>query len=46
MHMMSKNDVSSDELGTLRRPRNPTVVLAANGEVQTNEESTGICLQS
>ena len=30
---------SSDELDTLRRSRNSTVVVTANGEVQTNEEA-------
>ena len=39
MLMMSKTDLSSDELDTLRRSRNPTVVLTANGEVHTNEEA-------
>ena len=39
MHMMSKKDFSSDELDTLRRSRNTTVVLTANGEVHTNEEA-------
>ena len=39
MHIMSKKDVSSDELYTLRRSRSPTVVLTAGGEVQTNEEA-------
>ena len=39
IHMTSKKDLSSDELGTLRRSRNPTVVLAFNGEVHTNEEA-------
>ena len=38
MHMMSKKDLRSDELDTLRISRNPTVVLTANGEVHTNEE--------
>ena len=37
MHMLSKKDCSSDELDTLRRSRNPTTVVTANGEVQTNE---------
>ena len=36
--MMSKKDLSSKERDTLRRSRNPTVVLTANGEVHTNEE--------
>ena len=39
MHMLSKKDLSSDELDTLRRSRNPTLVVTANGEVQTNEEA-------
>ena len=39
MHIMSKKDLSSDELYTLRRSRSPTVVLTAGGEVQTNEEA-------
>ena len=39
MHMMSEKDISSEELDTLRRSRNPTVVLTANGEVHTNEEA-------
>ena len=37
--MMSKEDFSSDELDTLRRSRNPAVVLTFNGEVRTNEEA-------
>ena len=39
MRMLSKKDLSSDELDTLRRSRNPITVVAANGEVQTNEEA-------
>ena len=38
MHMLSKKDLSSDELDTLRRSRNTTTVVTANGKVQTNEE--------
>ena len=38
-HILSKKDLSSEELETLRRLRNPTVVVTANGEVQTNEEA-------
>ena len=38
MHTLSKKDLSSDEMETLRRSRPPTVVVTANGEVQTNEE--------
>ena len=37
--MLSKKDLSSDEMDTLRRSRNPTTVVTANGEVQTNEEA-------
>ena len=39
MHMLSKKDLSSEELETLRRSRNPTAVVTANGEVQTNQET-------
>ena len=39
VHMLSKKDISSDEMDTLRRSRNPTTVVTANGEVQTNEEA-------
>ena len=39
MHMLTKMDLSSDELNTLRKSRSTTVVLTANGEVQTNEEA-------
>ena len=36
---MSKKDLSSDEWDALRRSRNSTVVLTANGEVHTNQEA-------
>ena len=39
MHMLSMKDSSSDEKDTLRRSRNPTTVVTANREVQTNEEA-------
>ena len=39
MHMLSNKDLSSDEMDTLRRSRNPTTVVTANGEVETNEEA-------
>ena len=39
MHVLSKKDLSSDEMETLRRSRSPTTVVTANGEVQTNEEA-------
>ena len=40
MHTMSKRELSSEVMGTVKRSRNPTVVLTANGEVQTYEEFT------
>ena len=39
MHMLSKKDLSSDQMDTLWRSRNPTTVVTANGEVHTNEEA-------
>ena len=39
MHMLGKRDLSSDEKDTVRRSRPPTVVITANGEVQTFEEA-------
>ena len=39
MHMLSKKDLSLDEMDTLRRSRKPTTVVTANGEVQRNEEA-------
>ena len=39
MHIVSKKGSSSDELDTLRRSRNPTVLLTATREVHTNEEA-------
>ena len=41
MHMVSKGDVSSAELETMRTSRrSPTTVMTANGEVQTRDEAT------
>ena len=40
MHMLSRKDLNSAELETIRVSRNSTKVLTANGEVQTNEEAT------
>ena len=40
MHMLSRTDLISAELDTVRKSRNPTTVITANGEVQTNEEAT------
>ena len=39
MHMVSKRDLNSAELVTMRTSRNPTTVMTANGEVQTREET-------
>ena len=38
MHMLSMKDLSSDEMETLRRSRDPRPVVTANGAVQTIEE--------
>ena len=40
MHMVSKTDLDSAELETMKTSRNPTTVMTANGEVQTKEEAT------
>ena len=40
MHMVSKKDLNSAELETMRTSSSPTVVMTANGEVQTREEAT------
>ena len=40
MHMVSKRDLDSAELETMRTSRSPTTVMTANGEVQTREEAT------
>ena len=40
MHVVSKKDLSSAELETVRTSRSPTTVMTANGEVQTREEAT------
>ena len=39
VHMMNKKELSSGEMGTVKRSRNPTVVLTADGEVHTHEEA-------
>ena len=38
--MVSKEDLNSAELVTMRTSRSPTTVMTANGEVQTREEAT------
>ena len=40
MHMISKKDLNSDEMDTLTKSCSPTIVIKANGEVQTHEEAT------
>ena len=39
MHMLSKKDLSSGELDTLKRSRPPMTLVRANEEVKTNEEA-------
>ena len=40
MHMLSRRDLNSAELETVRVSKSPTTVVAATGEVQTKEEAT------
>ena len=40
MHMISKKDLSDAEMDTLTISCSPTIVITANGEVQTHEEAT------
>ena len=40
MHVLSRKDLNSVELETIRVSRNFTTVITANGEVQTNKEVT------
>ena len=40
MHMISKKDLSDAELDTLTKSCSTTIVITANGEVQTHEEAT------
>ena len=39
MHMISKKDSSNGEMDTLTKSCSPTIVITANGEVQTHEEA-------
>ena len=39
MHMISKRDLSDAEMDTLTKSCSPTIVITANGEVQTHEEA-------
>ena len=40
MHMIRKKDLSDAEMDTLTKSFSPTIVITANGEVQTQEEAT------
>ena len=40
MHMISKKILNSGEMDTLTKSCSPTIVITANGEVQTHEEAT------
>ena len=40
MHMISKKNLSEAEMDTLTKSCSPTIVITANGEVQTHEEAT------
>ena len=40
VHMISKKDLNSAELETLTKSCSPTIVITANGEVQTHEDAT------
>ena len=40
MHLISKKDLSDAETDTLTKSCSPTIVITANGEVQTLEEAT------
>ena len=40
MHMISKKDLSDADMDTSTKSCSPTIVITANGEVQTHEEAT------
>ena len=40
MHMIGEGDLSDAEMDTLTKLCSPTIVITANGEVQTHEEAT------
>ena len=40
MNMISKKDLNDAEMDTLTKSCSPTIVITANGEVQTHEEAT------
>ena len=39
MHMLSKEELTSEESDTVRAPPHPTTVITANGSIDTNEEA-------
>ena len=39
MHMIGKKDLSDAEMDTFTKSCRPTIVITANGEVQTHEEA-------
>ena len=39
MHMISTKDLNKAEMDTLTKSCSPTIVITANGEVQTHEEA-------
>ena len=43
MRMISKKDLSDAEMDTLTKSCSPTIVITANGEVQTHEAATVFC---
>ena len=40
MHVVSRKDLNSAELETVRISKSPTMVVTASGEVLTNDEAT------
>ena len=40
MHMISRKKLNSAEMDILTKSCSPTIVITANGEVQTHEEAT------
>ena len=45
MHMLSRKDLNSAELETVKVSKSLTTVVTANVEVQTKEEETTVCVQ-
>ena len=43
MHVVSKKDLISAALETMRTSRSPTTVMTADGQVQNQRRSHGIC---